>query len=302
MRCTTLVVLCAAVALFTPNPAVAVDGAIPIWKATTITASGSYVVTRDIGCPAPSSPTAITIQADGVEVDLNGFKLCSGEPVIYAEGVSRIRVHNGTIESYEESINFVDVTEFAIHDLMIQGYEDVCMVNLTGTEGTFEKNALRGDHGTLCVGGSQMVVRDNRVSPSFGVFGGDIRIEECVDCQVLGNTAVAITAGMMGGIIAGNTISHQLVVSGTDNRVLDNVVTSGSGTEISGDRNQIEGNLFNANSGYGLKITGKDCVFRSNTARSNGGTGCTGTASGNDYCDEGINNTSHGDNYMPNLM
>jgi hypothetical protein len=43
-------------------------------------------------------------------------------------------------------------------------------------------------------------------------------------------------------------------------------------------------------------------VYRGNTVRANGGAGCSGTASGGDFCDEGTNNTSHGDNYMPGQM
>jgi hypothetical protein len=301
MKRTTLVTLCTVISAIALNLSVAADGAIPIWEPTTITESGSYIVTRDIGCPAPSGPTAITIEADAVNIDLNGFTLCSGEPVIFAQEVYRIRIHNGTIEAYEEAIKFDDVTEFAIHDLLIRGFEDPCMVDLSGTEGRFEKNALRGDPGTLCVSGNQMVVRDNRVSPTFEACGGDIRVGACDDCQLLDNSAVAITSDMNGGIIAGNTITDSLVVSGNDNLVLENVVSSGGGAEISGHRNHIKGNLFNFNSGFGLKITGNYSVYRSNTARGNSGSGCLGPSTA-DFCNQGAGNTSHGDNYMPNVM
>jgi hypothetical protein len=52
---------------------------------------------------------------------------------------------------------------------------------------------------------------------------------------------------------------------------------------------------------FGLHLTGDDNVYRGNMARGNG-TGqasCPNPDGGADFCDEGTNNTSHGDNYMP---
>src|SRR5438093_7812333 len=57
----TLVILPAA-------PILADEARIPIFQPATITQPGYYILTRDL---SPASGTAITIQSDGVTVDLN---------------------------------------------------------------------------------------------------------------------------------------------------------------------------------------------------------------------------------------
>ena len=282
----------------------AADGAIPIWESTTITESGSYIVTRDFSGTVGGTFFAINIEANDVNIDLNGFTLRGGDPVVMATDVQRIRLHNGTISAYENAIMFINVAGFAIHDLIIVGFEDDRMIELSGAQGVFERNIAAGEAPyTLHVSGNQMVVRENNVeSFNFLGEGGDISLVDCNACRVLHNTANSINAGITGGTVANNTVLKALTVTGSDNLVRDNGVSHGTGVAISGDRNHIEGNLFTANSSFGLKITGSDSVFRRNTVRGNSGTGCTGTASGGDFCDEGTNNTSHGDNYMPGQM
>ena len=74
--------------------------------------------------------------------------------------------------------------------------------------------------------------------------------------------------------------------------------------EVHGDGHRIEDNLIGTALNYGLhfKASSSDNVYRGNIARGNSGTGCTGTASGDDFCDEGTNNTSGGGNFMPDEM
>ena len=54
----------------------------------------------------------------------------------------------------------------------------------------------------------------------------------------------------------------------------------------------IEANVLTEN-GWGLHLSGTNNVYRGNTARGNT------TA---DFVDAGVDNTSHGDNYMPGQM
>jgi len=85
----------------------------------------------------------------------------------------------------------------------------------------------------------------------------------------------------------------------------NHVSSCGNGIRVGGNKCTIQGNTLIGNSGFGLKILGDGNVYRGNMARgNNGGAGdpCDGTASGGDFCDEGTNNTSHGDNYMPGQM
>lgn len=87
-----------------------------------------------------------------------------------------------------------------------------------------------------------------------------------------------------------------------------------AGMLISGDKNQIKGNVLTDN-GYGLWFTqfecptqgfcGSDNTYTKNTARGNtsfgGGCGTIGvpTCGAPDLCDEGANNASFGDNLIP---
>lgn len=43
-------------------------------------------------------------------------------------------------------------------------------------------------------------------------------------------------------------------------------------------------------------------IFRRNTARGNGGEGCTNPPGNSDFCDNGVHNDSQGDNWMPDQL
>ena len=85
----------------------------------------------------------------------------------------------------------------------------------------------------------------------------------------------------------------------------NHVSAAHNGISVDGDKCTIRNNVLTDNVGFGLKLSGNDNLYRGNTVRgNNGGVGdpCNGTSSGGDFCDEGTNNTSHGDNYMPGKM
>ncbi|HPR65390.1 MAG TPA: right-handed parallel beta-helix repeat-containing protein [Thermoanaerobaculia bacterium] len=73
------------------------EGRIPLYQSGTISASGSYVVTRDI----TSSGTVFWISADNVTLDLNGFTLTnsttSNGVVSISSGKKNIRIEDGTL-------------------------------------------------------------------------------------------------------------------------------------------------------------------------------------------------------------
>src|SRR5262245_66107010 len=81
------------------SPSIRADeGRIPIFQPTTITSTGSYVVTRDI---TVASGNVITIQASYVTLDLNGKTLTIQSTVPedtvigIGPGASNLRVRNG---------------------------------------------------------------------------------------------------------------------------------------------------------------------------------------------------------------
>jgi parallel beta-helix repeat protein len=110
-----------------------------------------------------------------------------------------------------------------------------------------------------------------------------------------------------------NTVSiafrSGIVVEADGNAVVQNVVR-GCGDhgifvrrrENHIDRNVLTSNGFSGN-GYGLYLEGSafDNTYGRNTARGNPGGPCFGPTT-SDWCDEGLGNSSFGDNYMPNLF
>lgn len=91
----------AAVALaMLTGAAVADEGRVPLWEPTVILKPGSYVVTRDI----QASDIVLSIEVDGVTVDLNGFTLSSTNPQLPAVQVagsagvaSGVTIRNGRV-------------------------------------------------------------------------------------------------------------------------------------------------------------------------------------------------------------
>src|SRR6058998_276615 len=78
-------------------PILADEARIPIFQPTTITQPGYYILTRDL---SPASGTAITIQADGVTVDLNGRAINtapSQAAIVVNGGFQNVTIRNGRL-------------------------------------------------------------------------------------------------------------------------------------------------------------------------------------------------------------
>jgi parallel beta-helix repeat protein len=87
-----------------------------------------------------------------------------------------------------------------------------------------------------------------------------------------------------------------IVIHSSSNTIERNTVTDCGdiGLHVQGSLNHIEGNHLTRNM-YGIRfdMITSDNVYRGNTVRGNVFF---------DFQDTGVNNTSHGDNYMPNQM
>ena len=97
-------------ALLATTPLRTAEGRIPIFEPVVLTASGKYVVTRDITAPAGTRVIEVSGASTKVfEIDLNGFTLTSDFIVIDANNVKSIVIRNGT----EEEIS-IPITEHPI--------------------------------------------------------------------------------------------------------------------------------------------------------------------------------------------
>jgi len=273
-------------------PAAGGDGAIPIWEPTTITQPGRYIVIRNLVETSPGVGGVLVIEADDVDINLNGFAVSAqsgrsaalgGQTLITASGVSGLRIHDGAILSSEDTITLNNVTHFAIRRLVLRqiiGIGNAPYISISGSDGIVEDNEAE----VIAVQGDRIHVRHNR-GANLGVIGSTCEISD-------------------------NLMVERVLISGatsTGNLVLNNVVGGGDSDSrilIAGRRNHIEGNIITNGYSFGLMFSDQSLenVYRGNTVRGHNGSGCTGTSSGGDFCDEGTGNTSYGDNYMPDQM
>ncbi len=319
------------------------EGRIPIYQfPTTITASGKYVVTRNLG-PAASGTVIIDVQASDVDIDLNGFALSfSSGPGIAVQviGQQSVAIRNGSIragkvfvtgsqkiiiedlridDSAEEGIFLEDVTSFAVrrNHVVGAGIGGIMVKNPGGnfSQGVIEGNLLEncGAGIEIDLGGS-IEVSHNRVDRTSGANGiflsnshgclllentlysaarDGIRLESSYCCKLYDNVVTDVSGA---GIVLENT--H-------DSLVLNNVVSEANadGIFVNGRRNQVDRNLAGSNFQFGLHFgnAAANCTFGRNTARGNAGGSCP-TGGTPDFCDAGTNDSSFGDNFMPNLM
>jgi hypothetical protein len=277
-----LLIVVAGVLLALPDPlfaaagAIAIsppmaDGAIAISQSMTIVRPGKYVVTRNI--TSASSAPVLTIAANNVQVNLNGFTLRhTGErAVVVADNVNSIVVDNGVIaaDGSREGIRFTNVHQFVIRHLMVtKGGFNELGISLSGCEtGSVEHNIV-----------------DGPFELSLDIVAGQgLRVEHNVfrntDCEG-GARLLADNSVFAENILLG---CSSLEVGGSGNIVARNNLRAG--LSVSGARNRIEQNTL---SGLGFATGSSENMYSDNFAGS--------------FSDLGTNNTSGGDNFMPNRM
>jgi len=260
------------VCLFAALPLIAADGAIPIWEPTTITEPGKYVVTRDIS-------GGIGIEADDVELDLNGFTIADASTQIVAYDVQGLVLYNGYTQG-EEHVFLTNVTDFVVRGLVFNGGEDG--LRISGSSRGLVENNFANVEGIL-VEGSHITVRNNHVV-------GNIEVRESDSCRIIGNEVEgSIYVGQYG------------FGGGNGNAVIDNLVRGGRIAVLGGSNGVVERNVVTEGYGFVFGEDSSNYVYRGNIARGNGRdpAACPNPSGTADFCDKGTGNTSHGDNYMP---
>jgi parallel beta-helix repeat protein len=226
-------------------------------------------------------------------------------------------------------IHVLDIENIAIRRVMLQdvGGPGILIDGLGVHTATIESCVIRdvgGDGIALLGGGGTIAVLNNRIEATniagLGPGGASIYLAPVLGSLVSENT---ITASAAQGIFLRGTKGNKLfdnVVQGSnshgihldagaiDTLVLNNVASGngfglpgGHGLFVEGDRNLIERNTLNGNSGYGLFLTLGSAAntFGRNMARGNAGpAGCPLLFPPNS-CDAGVGNSTFGDNLIP---
>jgi parallel beta-helix repeat protein len=280
-----LSVICA-----TLTPAVADEGRIPVFRATTITEPGSYVLTRDIVLDLCSQ---LVISASGVDLDLNGHTVrgseCGG--LISVSGFD-IVIRNGRLTgNVVSAIQAAGFSQLKLDHIRISGsdsgitggaYVEMVDSSLTTiwsavqnvSSGRFVGNHFRSGDIAVSGGMSNSVFEHNVFDCGIGAPGGlSILDGNSVKDNLFHGCLKAINVGR-GNVVEGNLIRTGMygVRAGDKNRLIKNVL---EGVEdpihILGDDNVIAENVLWGGSllNTGIRIAGSFNLIDGNTSEKN---------------------------------
>jgi hypothetical protein len=229
MQQKSLLALALAIAVLLPATAMA-QNARPIGQATTIDRPGSYVLTQDIRMNA-SSPVGITITANGVKLDLNGWEIMGpggkfGTGVLI-EGAQGVEVTNGSLSYLAFGVVVRDSHNVKVSGLRIRG-QGLPIVELPP------------ETGVMIAQSRNVVVKDNAIyNTGLGVF-------------------------MRGGQSWGNRVTGNTITAGT-NPAIGICFNPTPSDPMSPRGNLVENNVI---TGFGIGIQMKDTALR-NVMRDN---------------------------------
>jgi hypothetical protein len=221
-----------------------------------ITAPGSYRLTSSLS--APEFLSAITITANQVTLDLNGFRVSTQLPAggvhgINAVGRTDIRLSNGAIEGFGGA--------------GIQSGDRARIENVSASN--------NGGVGILVGHLSTVIGNSLNSNGSHGIQTGEV-------CTI-SNNIVELSAGGGAGIyspgrstVTGNKVNANSgpgIEVGGSSTASDNVSTYNTGNGIrAGEGSTVRQNTVSSNSGDGIK-TDSGCTVIHNTVRNNSGDG-----------------------------
>jgi parallel beta-helix repeat protein len=311
----------------TASVALAAEGRIPIYQPTTITAPGDYILTRDIDL-GTSGGSAITITADGVNLDLNGKTILSdgGNDLIvlnYASpDVIGTTIRNGTILGgyaaiYAPPVGSRRLTLENLHisDTGATGIELNYVRALRIAGCTIHGTGMSAIYADGVSGAFPAIIENNIITDSEG---SGIEIAELRGAVIRGNVIdgfgtdggnrhgiylIGESGYLPGGnLIAGNTVrggagtnSGIYIGSALHDNVLEhNVVTANGdhGFHILSHRNRVTDCIASDNGTDGFYFTGDYNLIERCTASSNGDHGLSCGNYGNAFRDNNLRNNT----------
>ena len=285
--------------------AVADEGQRYIHYPVTITTPGEYRVTRDL---AALTGNALTIDADGVELDLGGHILTTGDAsaavIRIVAGHTGITIHDGVLQGGFSGIIYDSATGNArmrIEQVNIYGSGDYC-IYLAGVDHVdFLHNQVRdcAEEAVYIQGlSSQFTGRfiANEIADVnggglylFGLRGGEVRDNQVVNTgMATSNAGGIVLTGDLALPAGGNTVSGNRIVDGQGNTrgihvteaSLNNLITGnvlagngGDGLHVESDGNRIVDNMVDAGGRDGIRVDAARNTVRSNQVRGNTGEG-----------------------------
>ena len=277
-----------------------------------IAASGSYRLKSNIVVP-DADTTAISITADDVTLDLNGYTIsgptvCSGEPVSCAPtgsgiGVSSsadgITIGNGTIRGMGSRGIRLDGRNAIVERIRARSNGGGGIhVNDAGCR--ISRNLIADSQSTGIVASASCIVTENVVRSNTG-DGIDVGNGSVVtNNSIGGNVGSGITSFGANVIVIGNTIvengdtgiegaagtmsSNVIVANATGGIVGEGVISNnfldGNGTEGIAANGLVTGNVVNGSGFEGLALAAGDGFSNNVLTMNNGGNGNPQVANG----------------------
>lgn len=267
-----------AVTIFTAgSTAFAAEGRTPISACTTLTQSGSYLLTQNIIADGTVCP-CIQINADNVTLDLGGHSIqvtsttgCNG---IQSSGKTGITVRNGLISG-------------AYHGIFLRapgGYlriEKMTIINVS-----FYGILLEGDIVSPCSNYAHAIVTDNIINqdPTSTTTQAGLALLCISGARVERNQIKDIVKGISGGEIYNTLIAHNVIMNnnfegiklstGVRNILMNNVTTGNGFPGISmrdnSKYNIVKGNNTSSNNIDGIRLISSTYnTIRENTSSNN---------------------------------
>jgi hypothetical protein len=295
--------LCASDSQQTGGPACGADRTLTTQSfACGETITGSVRLTGNLSCPF-DVPYALVIGADGIDVNLAGYRLAGaivsggGTGSILNEGHADVTIRNGrttgVIQLSDASRNLIrDV------DVLSVGAAGIAIEGGSANEIRATRVDSRGE-GISAVSSNDLVVANSDVTgmtgPGIGVTGDRARlVRNRLMRSTPNGTAIQLTGS--GGRVVDNVVSGPwlgggiVLLGGSGNLIAENDVSGGVavlGSDRGGDGIFVEDlatgtilryNITHENAGDGMEIQGPGARLRGNAANGNGDFGIDAAA------------------------
>ena len=248
---------------------------------TTISSSGVYCLKQDFNSLNLSSQVAITITADNVTVDLNGFTLdtsASGtsdqSTGIYAADQNNVNVRNGTVIGFYTGDLLNAGSGHIVEDILAYGILKTGL-NIKGTGITIRNNRVvntgGSTHGTSSHGIASKseggTITNNTISEtSAKMTGVGLLFSDSTNATVKGNrihnTGSTDTGGASKGMIVRN-VNNSILENNIITGVTSDLTTYGFFEDTSSSKNQYINNRVSD------VDTGISCLDSTGKARDN---------------------------------
>lgn len=286
-------------------PAAADEGQRYVHQPMTLAQPGDYRLTRDLSVVAGS---ALTVDSDGVAIDLAGHTLTSADAtapvIVILAGHTDISIRDGVLDGGLSGIVYDDpagAARLRLERLRIRGSADSC-VHLVGVERVdLLGSQIRGcAAAAVHVKGTASGFTGRFVANEIGQVDGDglylygLRAGEIRDNEVTGAGMAATTPGGIvltgdaaqpvgGNTVLGNRIADgssaargiHVAAASVNNWIRGNVLAGneGDGLLVQSDGNRIVDNLVVAGSQDGIRVDAARNALRGNQVRGNAGEG-----------------------------